>query len=177
MYWFVTVRRTTIDIRRMLKSVAWTVNCPMTALAVQAGPGTSPLPLEMAYSATPPEMVLFREFIRSGSTVSRERKDWLVRDSYPRAGDSRPCNAGDGSQPEAQASRERKWQRNSRTIDSRPRKSGWRPRALQTCRMFGCISVSNTASSVRVTVQHLQGCHRPVYIPLLTQISTDPYYA
>jgi hypothetical protein len=63
--WSVTVRRTTMDIRRMLKSVACTVNCPMKAFAVQAGPGTSPLPLEMAYSAKPPETVLFRELIRS----------------------------------------------------------------------------------------------------------------
>ena len=54
-----------MDITRMLKSVAWTVNCPMYAFAVQAGPGTSPLPLEMAYSATPPETVLFKELIRS----------------------------------------------------------------------------------------------------------------
>jgi hypothetical protein len=94
--------------RRMLKSVAWTVNCPMYAFAVHAGPGRSPLPLEMAYSATPPEMVLFRELIRSGLTVSRERKYLVVRDSYQRAVDSRPCNDGDGSPSEAQANRGRR---------------------------------------------------------------------
>ena len=43
----------------------------MNAFAVHAGPGTSPPPLEMAYSAKPPEIVLFRELIRSGSNVSR----------------------------------------------------------------------------------------------------------
>lgn len=63
-----TVKRTTMDMMRMLKSIAWTENCPNQALAMQPTPTAVFLSVCLLASAIAPETVLLRLFMKSNHT-------------------------------------------------------------------------------------------------------------
>lgn len=73
-----TVSRTTMEMMRMLKSTAWTLNWPTQALITHEGV-VSALPLRVwpSESTTAPDMVLLRLLMKSGDDVSFSFSFWF----------------------------------------------------------------------------------------------------